>query len=328
MKATQTARNRRRQRKVLHSEVIIVGAGFAGISAAIYLARANRETLVVHTGKSMARWEPNIQNYLGFPQGISGNELLRRAHDQAARFGAKFQKDEVCSIRARKTHFVLQGRRSYRCRRLLLATGIFHIPPDLPGVQPCLGHSLFFCKDCDGYRVRNKDIAIYGWTNEAAEYALQMLCYSCQVFIVTDGRKPRWSARNRRALREYGIPVYTLPIKNLLRHNSQIESLVLKDTSRLEAQAVFTTRGDLYLNKLARELGAKVDSHGEIVVNSDMMTSVPGVFAAGCVTPANCQMIIAAGQGATAAQAINRELFEEELATHSLSCKLECRKLV
>ena len=81
---------------------------------------------------------------------------------------------------------------------------------------------------------------------------------------------------------------------------------------------IFTTRGDIFHTGLAKKLGAKLDSDGQIKVDLCMRTSVPGLYAAGCVTPANCQMIIAAGQGAAAAQAINRDLFEESLATHSL----------
>jgi thioredoxin reductase (NADPH) len=84
---------------------------------------------------------------------------------------------------------------------------------------------------------------------------------------------------------------------------------------------LFTTRGDIYFSKLAETLGAKVNRAGEIVVRMDMRTTVTGLYAAGCVTPANCQMIIAAGQGATAAQAINRNLFEENLAKGTLRRK-------
>jgi len=86
----------------------------------------------------------------------------------------------------------------------------------------------------------------------------------------------------------------------------------------VKIDCIFTTRGDIFYTGLAEKLGAKLDSDGQIEVDQCMRTSVPGLYAAGCVTPANCQMIIAAGQGAAAAQAINRDLFEESLATHSL----------
>ena len=305
--------------KIKTSEVIIVGGGIAGLSAAIYLGRAKRDTMVIDSGHSMARWEPEVQNYLGFPQGISGPELLRLGCRQVGRYQPTFVHDLIRSARRTRTGFTLKGSKGfYHCNCLLLATGIFHIPPDLPGVAPCLGHSMFFCKDCDGYRVQHQSVAIYGWTNEAVEYALGILVYSACVIIVTDGRNPKWSSRHKKWLREYKIPVHTATITGVKRSRNKIQALELSNKTQVEIEALFTTRGDIYYNKLAKCLGAKVDSEGQIQVDGRMRTNVRGLYAAGCVTPANCQMIIAAGQGATAAQAINRELFEKSLRTRSL----------
>jgi thioredoxin reductase (NADPH) len=302
-----------------NAEVIVVGGGLAGLSAAVYLGRAKRVTLVIDSGRSMARWEPDVQNYLGFPKGISGKELLRRAKEQARRYGARFVRDEIKLARRRRGKFLLRGENgNYVCRRLLLATGIFHVPPDIPEVKPCLGRSMFFCKDCDGYRVQHRAIAIYGWRNETVEYALGMLMYSACVVIVTDGRKPRWSRRHEGWIREYEIPVYRRAIEHVQHARGQIRSLVFQGGDQISVQGLFTTRGDIYFNKLAQGLGARVDRAGEIVTDVNMRTTVRGLYSAGCVTPANCQMIIAAGQGASAAQAINRDLFQESLATHSL----------
>jgi thioredoxin reductase (NADPH) len=304
-----------------HAEVIIVGGGIAGLSAAIYLGRAKRDTLVIDTGKSMARWEPEVQNYLGFPKGIPGEELLRRARQQARGHHVKFASDEIETAQLATGQFLLRGREdNYSCRRLLLATGSFHIPPDIPGVKPCLGHSMFFCKDCDGYRVQNRSIAVYGWSNETVEYALAMLAYSESIVIVTDGRKPRWSRPHEKWLRAQRIAVHRKIIRDVRHRRRQIQALVFHDEPDLPIEGLFTTRGDIYFSKLAQGLGAKVNRSGEIVVSVDMRTTIKGLYAAGCVTPANCQMIIAAGQGATAAQAINRNLFEEGLK--KLSAKL------
>ena len=301
------------------AEVIIVGGGPTGLSAAIYLGRAKRDTLLIDSGKSMARWEPHVQNYLGFPQGIGGEELLQRGREQARRYHIRFARDCVIRAQAKPTHFSLRGEKSfYTCQRLLLVTGIFHLPPEIPGVAPCLGHSMFFCKDCDGYRVQGKAIAIYGWTNEAVEYALGLLLYSPHVALVTDGHAPKWDAQHARWIREYQLPVYPQPILEVERRRRELRALRLGDGKEIATEALFTTRGDIFFNQLAKALGARVDRSGEIVVDAAMSTSVRGLYAAGCVTPANCQLIIAAGQGATAAQAINRDLFEESLATHSL----------
>ncbi|MGH7970906.1 MAG: NAD(P)/FAD-dependent oxidoreductase, partial [Limisphaerales bacterium] len=301
------------------AEVIIVGGGLAGLSAAVYLVRAQRETMVVDSGKSMARWEPNVQNYLGFPQGIDGKDLLRRGRQQARRFGCLFRRDFILHAKATPKGFVLRGQTgSYACQRLLIATGAFHIPPDIPGVEPCLGHSMFFCKDCDGQRVQGKTVAIYGWTNEAVEYALGILLYSPRVFLVTDGRKPAWDAAHDHWLAEYKIPVYRESISKVFRAGRNIRGFAFQRGDPVAVEALFTTRGDIHFNQLAKELGAEIDEHNQIVVDANMRTTAPRLYAAGCVTPANCQMIIAAGQGATAAQAINRDLFEHDLAIHSL----------
>lgn len=299
-------------------DAIIVGGGLAGLSAAIYLGRAQRDTLVIDSGKSMARWEPEVQNYLGFPKGISGPELLQRGREQAEQYGVRFIKDEVMTAGGREGAFRLRGRKkSHVAKSLLIATGIYHIPPSINGVRACLGHSMFFCKDCDGVRVRGKQIAIYGAGNETAEYALGMLLHSSRIAIVTDGRAPQWDKAHARWIREYQIPVFPEAIARAQHRGCQIQFLKFANGTKLPVEALFTTRGDIYFNKLAKMLGAKI-AGGEVVVNESQRTTVKGLYAAGCVTPANCQMIIAAGQGATAAQAINRDLFKKSLATHSL----------
>jgi thioredoxin reductase (NADPH) len=300
-------------------EVIVIGGGIAGLSAAIYLGRAQRDTLVVDSGHSMARWEPKVENYLGFPKGVGGEDLLKYGRAQARRHEVEFIEDEVADLSADGSTFLLRGKQgTYRCHRLLLATGIFHIPPEIPGVKECLGHSMFFCKDCDGYRVRGKQIAIIGANNEAVEYALGMLHYSACVIVATNGEKAHWDERHAAWLEEYEIPVHTARIVESERRDGQVRGLVFADDREVKIDYIFTTRGDIFHTDLAEKAGAKLDRDGQIEVDNRMRTSVPRLYAAGCVTPANCQMIIAAGQGAAAAQAINRDLFEESLRTHSL----------
>lgn len=300
-------------------DVIVVGGGVAGLSAAIYLARAKRDTLVVDSGKSMARWEPDVQNYLGFPDGISGETLLDNGRAHATRYGAVFVEDKITGAGGSKGAFVLEGSGGeYRARRLLLATGIIHIPPDIDGVSECLGHTMFFCKDCDGHRVEGKALAIYGWSNETVQYALAMLFYSPKVAIVTDGRSPKWDPQHQSWVESYCVPVYRGEIRLVNRREQILQSLQFADDAEVLFDALFTTRGDIYLNALAKSLSAAINEEGDIKVDECQQTTVPGVYAAGCVTPANCQMIIAAGQGAVAAQSINRDLFVESLASNSL----------
>lgn len=300
-------------------EVIVIGGGIAGLSAAIYLGRAQRDTLVIDSGHSMAKWEPSVENYLGFPKGVGGEDLLRRGRRQAERYDVRFAADEIKAVSAKDSAFVLKGmKKTYRTRRLLLATGIFHLPPEIPAVAECLGHSMFFCKDCDGYRVREERIAIFGANNEAVEYALGMLHYSACVIVATNGKEIRWDKKHARWLEEYEIPVERKRVGKLEHRKGMIRALELVGGKRIEIDCIFTTRGDIFHASLAKKLDAKLDGEGQIKVDHRMRTTVKGLYAAGCVTPANCQMIIAAGQGAAAAQAINRDLFKESLKTHSL----------
>jgi thioredoxin reductase (NADPH) len=300
-------------------DALVVGGGFAGLSAALYLARARRTVTVVDSGHSLARWEPRVQNYLGIVDGIAGTELLERSRQHASKFGAKIIQDEINDVRREDDLFFAMGKeQTYRARRLLLATGLLHIPPDIPGVKECLGHSMFFCKDCDGLRVEGKRIALIGTTNEAAEYALGMLTFSSDLFIATNAKPIVWDEQHADWLREYQIPVYTERIVEVRHEGCFVRTLQCEGGREIDVDAIFTSRGDVYHNALARKLDAKIDPQGEIVIDLDQRTSIPGLYAAGCVTPANCQMIIAAGQGATAAQAINRDLFEQSLREHAL----------
>jgi thioredoxin reductase (NADPH) len=300
-------------------EVIVIGGGLAGLSAAVYLGRSKRRTLLVESGHSMAVWEPDVQNYLGFPEGISGEDLLLRGRQQADRFGTEFAQDEITAVKSGPKGFTLQGQKDiYRTRRLLLATGLTHMPPEIPEVRACLGCSLFFCKDCDGYRVHGGRIGIVGHNNEAVNYALAMLFYSPTVVIITNGQHITWDKVHAGWIEEYQIPVYEEPVVDVEHTDGQIGSVGFKNDRRIAIDYLFATRGDLCHSQLARSVGAKLNAQEEIEVNEEMRTSVEGMYAAGCVTPANCQMIIAAGQGATAAQAIIRDLLEEDLRTHSL----------
>ncbi len=295
-------------------DAVIVGAGPAGLSAAIYLGRSQRRTIVLHSGRSMAKWEKDVQNYLGFPDGIAGDTLLARGLDQVRRFHIEVREETVQSLRVQGARFFLGGlEQQYEAKRVLLATGLTHLPPEIDGVRECLGHSLFFCKDCDAYRLKGKKVVIIGHNTEAAEYALGMLMFSPAVVICTNGADPTWPKPHDEWIRNEQIPVCIPAITAVAHDDGHLRSLTLASGQSIPLDAAFTTRGDVCHNALATSAGAKLDEEGQIVVDATMRTSVPGLYAAGCVTPANCQMIIAAGEGAIAGQAINRDLFEESL---------------
>jgi thioredoxin reductase (NADPH) len=145
-----------------------------------------------------------------------------------------------------------------------------------------------------------------------------MMAFSPAVAIVTDGRDPAWERSWQQAIEEYAVPVLREPVQAFLHREGKLEAVLFRESGSWAAEALFATRGDVYHTGLAEGLGAARDEEGQLIVDGDMRTTVPGLYAAGCVTPANCQMIIAAGQGATAAQAIERDLFDESLRRHRL----------
>jgi len=300
-------------------DVIIVGAGPAGLSAALYLGRSKRDTLLIHSGRSMAKWEAQVQNYLGFPEGISGSILLEYGMNQVSQYQVDIIEDEIQSLIARQGTFQITGKgNTYDAKRVLIATGLTHLPPDIPGVKQCLGKSLFFCKDCDAHRLQGKRIGILGRNNEAVDYALGMLMFTSSITLVTGGNERVWDEEHANWLEEYHIPVRQENIVTLKHTDGWLERIEFVRGEPTEVDAIFTTRGDVPHSSLAEGLGASLDNEGQIIVDGCLRTSVPGLYAAGCVTAANCQMIIAAGQGAIGGQAINRDLFESSLRQHTL----------
>ena len=146
-------------------DVLIVGGGPAGLSAAIYLGRSRRRTLLIHSAHSMAKWEKDVQNYLGFPDGIDGQDLLERGFAQARRYQVEVVEDTIQSIQSTGAHFTLTGTtQPYHAKRVLLATGLTHLPPDLEGVRECLGHSLFSVKTAMRIACRDSVLSSLGTT--------------------------------------------------------------------------------------------------------------------------------------------------------------------
>ena len=267
----------------------------------------------------MAKWEAQVQNYLGFPEGIAGTLLLDHGMNQAARYEVEILEDEVQWVTTSGETFHIQGKQhSYDAKRVLIATGLTHLPPDIPGVRECLGNSVFFCKDCDAYRLQGQRIVIIGRNNEAVDYALGMLLFTSSVTLVTNGGDALWDDDHGAWLKEYRIPVRQDKILALEHENGRLRTLTFAQGEPVQVDAIFTTRGDVPHSALAAGVGASMDAEGQIIVDNCLRTNVPGLYAAGCVTTANCQMIIAAGQGAIGGQAINRDLFDESLRRHTL----------
>jgi thioredoxin reductase (NADPH) len=161
--------------------------------------------------------------------------------------------------------------------------------------------------------VRGKKIVILGRNDDAVEYALAMMAYSPKVMIATNAEAIVWDDDHAAWVAQHQIPVLEGRIVAIEHVDREIQALCFEGDRRVAADVAFTTRGDVYHNHLALTLGAEIDDEGQVLVDHQGQTTVPGLYAAGCLTPANCQAIVAAGQGTIAAQAINRAIFEEDL---------------
>lgn len=244
----------------------------------------------------MAKWEPEVQNHLGFPEAIDGVDLLRRGMKQVIDYEVAVVLDQInCLSVDGETFSISRQDTSYRARERATWHRAHSATPDFPGVQACLGKSLLFCKDCDPYRVRGQKILIVGNNNEAADYALAMLLFTSSVTICTHGQKPRWDAAHDKWLEKYAVPVRYGCIQFVLHEDGQLTTVTFEEGDSVNIEAIFVTSGDIIHNNLARSVGAQVDEEGHIIVDHCRKTFVSGLYAAGCVTSASCQMIIAAG---------------------------------
>lgn len=188
-------------------DAIIVGAGPAGLTAAIYLARFKRRFLLLHDGRSRASWIPLSRNHPGFPDGVGGDELLDRMRRQAERFGARIEEGRVLALHTRKGGFELELQdRRLRCANLLLATGVADRAPEVADIDDAVRRSLVrICPICDGFEVEGETVAVVGDSALGAREALFLKTYTDRLTLIHIGPPEALERRERRALEEAGI---------------------------------------------------------------------------------------------------------------------------
>jgi len=301
-------------------DCVIVGGGPAGLSAAIYVARYNRTVAVVDHGSGRWSTHETNENYLGFPEGIRSTELRELGRRQARRFGATLVDD--CKIERVMTHnnvFRAEAGEgaAFEGRTVIFATGVRDYLPDFENadVADYFGKSLFWCITCDGWKVRDKRVAIVGRDDEAATTCLQFLNYTGKLSIITN-RPPghaAFGAKKLHDLRDAGIPIYEEEIARLYGDDGFMREVELRDDRRIALDAMFSMQGARPNSLLARGLGVDVDRVGYIKVDQEQRTNVPLVYAAGDVTREYAHQIAAAvHEGATAGCTANYDLYRPE----------------
>ena len=254
-------------------DVIIIGAGPAGISAGLYTQRANKKTLIIYNEKSSLEKASKIENYYGFPNGISGKELYQNGIMQAKNLGIELKKEEVIKIeKIKETFEVSTSNRKYISRNVILATGNKKNTPDIKGIKELEGKGISYCAICDGFFYRGKDVAVLGSGDYAISEVNDLLNVANKITILTNKKKmPDFRAEN--------VKVETRGVIAVKGEN-QLESIELEDGTKLEVDGLFVAQGVAESTDFARKLGALVKDN-KIVVSDKMETTIQGLYACG-----------------------------------------------
>lgn len=254
-------------------DVIIIGAGPAGISAGLYTQRANKKTLIIYNEKSSLEKASKIENYYGFPNGISGKELYQNGIMQAKNLEIELKKEEVIKIeKIKETFEVSTSNRKYISRNVILATGNKKNTPDIKGIKELEGKGISYCAICDGFFYRGKDVAVLGSGDYAISEVNDLLNVANKITILTNKKKvPDLRAEN--------VKVETRGVIAVKGEN-QLESIELEDGTKLEVDGLFVAQGVAGSTDFARKLGALVKDN-KIVVSDKMETTIQGLYACG-----------------------------------------------
>lgn len=281
-------------------DVIVVGAGPAGLTAAIYLGRYRRRCIVLDDGRSRARWIPTSHNIPGFAGGIGGEELLATLREQAQRYGAQICRAHASSIAQYDGVFALGTDAGvFHGRYLLLATGVKDHLPAIEGASEAVLRSVLrFCPICDAFEAIDERIAVIGDGAPGVREAEFLKNYSHHVTLLHIGSAP--------APASDGIEVISVRLSDLRIDEDRITLKCMGGERNFDV--AYLALGMSAQHDLARALGAQCDEHGAVRVNAHQETSVPRVYAAGDVVRGLNQVVVAAAESAIAATDIHNKL--------------------
>ncbi len=294
----------------------VIGAGPAGLTAALYLARYNRSFVLFDSGNSRAAWIPASHNLPLFTQGIAGPEILKRQREHVRAYGCPIIDAEVKGLGRADPGFALEFERSdgsrskLEARFAVLATGVEDIPPCIPNVEEAVKRGLiFYCPICDGYEARGRKIGVIGVGDRGLGEAVFMAgAYSSDVTLLSFHEPLALSGQQLETAARHGIAVICEPIQELALSAGAIEAIASGSEKGFRFDVMYSALGVRYRSGLATALGAKSDETGALEVDDHSQTTVPDLYAAGDVTQGLNQIVVAMGQAAKAATHIHNRL--------------------
>jgi thioredoxin reductase len=294
-------------------DVVIVGAGPAGLSAALILGRCTRRVLICDDGTPRSWAAHHVHGFLT-RDGAGQDDFRAMGRQQLRRYrNVEVRVAQVREILARAERFVIKvaGARAIGTRKVLLATGVFDTMPTIPGIEPYFGKTALPCPYCDGWEMRGKAIAVYGKGSRGFEMARAMTAWSSNLTLCTGGPS-RLNTHQRKLLKANGIKLLSDRIARLAGSNGQLRRIVFEDGSSIPSDALFFDTPCRQQSSLAEHAGCRLMRDGRVHCDESTETSMPGIFAAGNILKGVQLSIVAAGDGARAAFAINRALTRED----------------
>ncbi len=294
-------------------DCVIVGGGPAGLSAAVYMGRFRRRTLLIDSREGRWIYGQRNENYLGFPRGVSARRLHTLGTLQAERFGVVPHDGRVEGI-----HRLPDGAGfrltttlgEVKAQTVIWAAGVRDRWPTFPGARRLVGKQLFWCIVCDGWRTLDREILLLGNVDSAAEDALQFLTYTRQVTLLVDPLADELSAKARRKLKAAGIKVHSGTVQRVVLRDGEIETVRLKDGAELTPALIFSLYGSDPNTELLRDLPVQLTERGMINIDEKGQTNLERFYAAGDVTNHHSDQVASAVHGgAQAAQAANYVLY-------------------
>ncbi len=281
------------------SELVIIGQGPAGLSAGIYTSRAGIDTAIIGFQPKIAG-DYDIDNYFGFPETISGRDLVERGLKQAKRFGALIDSDRAIGIHFDDSgkYLVKTENGEYLTSSIILATGVSHKKPKIPGIDKYDGKGISYCVSCDGFFFKGKKVIVAGEGLYAANQALELTNYTPLVSICTLGAKSTITGEFMEKLAAQNIDVMEKGI-SALHGEMNLDKITFSDGTELDASGIFVALGDASSVDFAKTLGIFTEGNF-IQVDREMKTNAPGIFAAGDCTGGFLQISVAVGEGAIA----------------------------